>query len=83
MVNKKINKKIGYLVILITVTIFAILYLLLPRCATCEYQFGNPKQKARCTEICILTPTWKILFFNLTGKKLDIKNSPQLLPKPS
>jgi hypothetical protein len=51
-----------------------LVYLFSYQCASCAYRSNNLTNYGVCTEICIETPTWKILLFNLTGKRFDLNH---------
>jgi len=69
--KKEINKKAAFWIIGILITIFVLYLLNLRVCAPCTYQYNDIDYNTTCPEICMSTPKWKIILFNLTGKNID------------
>ena len=80
--KKEINKKMAFWAIGLFITIATLIVLSIRVCAPCTYQFNNRDYNKECNELCVSTSYWKILLFNLTGKKVDIKGGSQITPSP-
>lgn len=78
MVNRKVNNKFAYNLIGLVTLGFTLYLLLTPVCAPCTFQYNNRNYNQSCPELCVYTPKWKILFFELTGKNLDYKDKPAI-----
>lgn len=80
--KKEVNKKTVLWIVGIFVTLTTAYLLNLRVCAPCTYRYNNPDYAGICDRMCVQTPIWKILFFNLTGINIDYKQKSQILPKP-
>ncbi len=78
--NKEINKKTAFWVIGLFIVIVAAFLLNVNVCAPCTYRYNNSDYNGVCDRMCVNTPIWKILVFILTGKNIDFKIVPNIMP---